>query len=181
MIARFARPYAEALLHTAKSTENAAAVRDELRRFVDLMKAQPAIGRLAANPGVPREKKQLVVDEAAKSVGLGPLATSFVRLLLSNFRLGRLPEVVEALDDRINRRLGIAVAEVVTAEPLAPPMQQRLEAALRERLGQQVQLKSSVDPKLLAGFVARIDSVRYDASLRGQIDRLAERLAQVDT
>ena len=37
-------------------------------------------------------------------------------------------------------------------------------------------LKVAVDPALIAGFKARVGSTLYDASLSGQLDRLAGRL-----
>lgn len=176
MIPRFARPYAEALLRTARSTEKAVATRDELRRFAELMERTPALGRLFGNPGVPRATKERIFAAASEGLGLGPLALSFLRLLLANYRLARLPEVLAALDSVLNRRLGVVVAEVTTAEPLAADQESRLAAALGRALGAAVQLRAAVDPSLVAGFVARVDSARFDASLRGQLERLARRL-----
>lgn len=178
MIQRFARPYAEALLKVAGTTAETTAVRDQLRTLRDAMEQVPALGKMAANPAVPMEEKRRIVREIGGRLGLSELAFRFVFLLLSNYRLHHLPAVVEALEAEVNRRLGIATAEVTTAEPLERQDEERLRAVLAERLDRDVDLKLAVDPALIAGFKARVGSTLYDASLRGQLDRLADRLTE---
>lgn len=176
MIQRFARPYAEALLKVAGTTEEAVEVRDQLRALRDAMDEVPGIAAMAANPAVPTEGKRRVLREIGGRLGLGDLAFRFVFLLLANYRLHHLPAMVEALEAEVNRRLGVATAEVTTAQPLEPEDAERLRAALGRRLDRKVDLKLDLDPALIAGFKARVGSTLYDASLRGQLDRLASRM-----
>lgn len=176
MIRSFARPYAEAVLNVAGSTDEAVAVRDQLRTLRDAMREVPGVGKMAANPAVPMEHKQRILRTIGERLGLGELAFRFVFLLLSNYRLQHLPAVLEALEARVNRRLGVVTAEVTAAHALDGEETQRLRSALGEMLQRDVELELAVDPGLMAGFKARIGSTLYDASLQGQLDRLAERL-----
>jgi F-type H+-transporting ATPase subunit delta len=86
--------------------------------------------------------------------------------------------VVAALTDELNRRQGIAVAEVATAEPLADDERAALQRVLEGKVGKKLQLRTRVEPALIAGFVAQVDSQLFDGSLRGQLDRLAKELGQ---
>jgi F-type H+-transporting ATPase subunit delta len=176
VIQRFARPYADALLKVAGTTEQAIAVRDQLRALCEAMDQVPGIAKMAANPAVLMEDKRRILREIGGLLGLGDLALRFVFLLLSNFRLQHLPAVVEVLEAEVNRRLGVAVAEVTTAQPLDPEEAERLRGVLGKRLDLDVDLKVAVDASLIAGFTARVGSTLYDASLSGQLDRLASRL-----
>ena len=178
MIHRFARPYAQALIKVAKTLEQAQALRDQLRAFRDAMDEVPGIAKMAANPAVPMDEKRSIVRQIGSKLGLEPLAERFVLLLLDNYRLQHLPAVLEALELEVNKRLGVATAEVTTAQPIEDAEAERLRRVLEERLGQKVELKLDVDDDLIAGFRARVGSTLYDASLRGQLDRLAERLAE---
>lgn len=178
MIRRFARPYAQALLKVAGGTEQAVAVRDQLRGLRDAMAAVPALGKMAANPAIPMEEKRRVLRRIGERLGLGELAFRLVFLLLSNYRFQHLPAVVETLEAELNRRLGVATAEVTTAQPLEEAERERLRAALGGILDRRVEMKLAVDPALIAGFRARVGSTLYDASLQGQLDRLASRLAE---
>lgn len=178
MIQRFARPYAEALLKVAGTTAGAVAVRDQLRALRDAMGEVPGIGKMAANPAVPMEDKRRIMEEIGGLLSLSDLALRFVFLLLAHYRLHHLPAVVEALETEVNRRLGVATAEVTTAQPLEPEDAAHLRAALAQRLDSEVDLRLAVDPALIAGFKARVGSTLYDASLSGQLDRLASRLTE---
>ena len=178
MIQRFARPYADALLKVAGTTAEATTVRDQLRGLRDAMNQVPGIAKMTANPAIPMEHKRRILQEIGGGLGLGDLAFRFVFLLLSNYRLHHLPAVVEALEAELNRRLGVATAEVTSAQPLADEDTERLRAVLARRLDRKVDLKLTVDPALIAGFKARVGSTLYDASLRGQLDRLASRLTE---
>lgn len=178
MIRRFARPYAQALLEVAGGTEQAVAVRDQLRALRDAMEAVPGIAKMAANPAVPVPEKRRIVHRIGERLGLGDLAFRFVDLLLSRYRLQHLPAVLEALEAEIDRRLGVATAQVTTAHPLDEEETERLRQALGGMLDRRVDLELAVDPALIAGFRARVGSTLYDASLKGQLDRLAERLAE---
>lgn len=177
MIQRFARPYADALLKVAGSTDEAIAVRDRVRDLVAAMEAVPAVAKMAADPAVPQEAKRRVVQELGGRLGFDDLTFRFVLLLLSNYRLHHLPAVLAALEAELNRRLGVAIAEVTTATALDDDEAERLRAALTEMLDREVVLELAVDPALIAGFRARVGSTLYDASLSGQLDRLTTRLA----
>ena len=177
MSRRFARPYAQALLSTAGTDEAAVAVRDELARFAAAMNEVPALAEMAANPAVPLEVKEKVVSQVVSRLGLGELGARFVLLLLSRYRLQRLPTVLAVYETMLNRRLGIATADVRTATRLADVEEERLRQTLERMLEQKVELKVRVVPELLAGFTAQVGSTLYDASLQGQLERLARKMA----
>jgi F-type H+-transporting ATPase subunit delta len=178
MSRRFARPYAKALLETAGTTERAVAARGELARFVEAAQRVPAVKKMAMNPAVPRRVKDEVLREINRRLEIGPLVGSLLELLQRNYRLAHVDAVLEAIDDVLDRRLGVVSASVTAAHALTAEQVERLRAALESMLEQRVKLKVELDPTLLGGFVARIGSRRYDASLDGQIQRLATTLAE---
>lgn len=178
MSRRFARPYAKALLGTAGTTERAVEAREELERFVEAARRVPEILKMASNPAVPRRVKESVLQEICSQLEIGPLTGSLIELLSRNYRLAHTSDVLDVLDQMLDRRLGVVRADVTAAHPLSDRQEQRLRAVLEAMLERQVKLKVDLDPRLLAGFVARIGSQRYDASLDGQIERLADTMAE---
>lgn len=178
-MSRLARSYAKAVLNVAKTPAGATAVREDLRRLVAATAAQPLFHRLTANPAVPMEVKEKALTAITSGLGLGPLASELATLLLRNYRMAHLPAILAVIEELVNRRLGVAVAHVTTAEALDGGRRASLVATLGRLTGRQVEVTTAVDPKLLGGFVARVDSTLYDGSLAGQLDRLADRLAGV--
>ena len=178
MSQRFARPYAKAVLQTAGTVEQGQTVQAELQSFAEAARQFPAILRMARNPAVPREVKESVVTEVCASLSIGPLSQSLLLILVRNFRLVHIDAVLLAVEEILNRRLGVVTAEITTAQPLDDDQEARLRKVLEEMLQQQVRMSTTTSPSLLGGFVARIGSRRYDASLNGQLQRLAIALAQ---
>ena len=177
---RFARPYAQALLSTAANDQEAEATLAQLASFAAAMDKVPGIADMAMNPGIPSETKASVVTDIASQLGLTRHAKSFVDLLLSNYRLVHLAEILEVAREMLNRRLGLAVAQVSSAHPLSQEQQTRLLSLIERKLGQKVELHVNVDKTLLGGFVVKVGSDRYDASLSGQLKRLGARLEGTD-
>lgn len=175
---RFARPYAEALLSTAETTERVQQIRDQLRGFADLMEAEERLRRMAVDPAIPLEVKERILEGLADKLDLDPLSRRFLHALLSRFRLHRLEEVLEGVEELLNRRMGIVVAEVEAAHSLSEDERTRLRRVLEERLDRSVELEITVNPELLAGFKVKTGSELYDASVKGQLDRLTETLAE---
>jgi F-type H+-transporting ATPase subunit delta len=176
-VRRIARPYAQALLSVAGSLEEAAKVREQLAGFAALVDGDRKLQAFFANPGLPVDAKRRALDKIAERLALLPLSRRLLQALASRHRLGRLDEVVAGITDAIQARQGVAVAAVTTAEPLADDERAQLRAVLEGKVGKRLLLRESVDPALLAGFVAQVDSQLFDGSLRGQLDRLAKELA----
>ena len=173
----FARPYARAALAVAGSTEAGVAVRDELAAFAAALRDSRELAGAFTNPAVPLDVKGRVLDQVAERMGLGTLTGRLLHALATRHRLGRLDEVVAALTERLNQRLGVAVAEVTTAEALGEEERRDLQRVLEGRTGKKLEMRLTVEPALLAGFVARVGSQRFDGSLRGQLERLGKELA----
>ena len=76
----------------------------------------------------------------------------------------------------MNDMLGVAVAEVRSAKDLTPDEMSQLAKVLSGKIGKKIELDVRTDPSLLGGFVARIGSEIYDASVIRQIDRFRESL-----
>ena len=172
-----ARPYAKALLSVAGSLEEAAKVRDQLAGFAAVLAGDPRLQTFFANPGLPVDAKRRALDGIAERLALQPLSRRLLQALVARHRLGRLDEVVAGIGEAIQERQGVAVATVTTAEPLADDERTQLRQVLEGKVGKRLELRESVDPALLAGFVAQVDSQLFDGSLRGQLDRLAKELA----
>ena len=177
MITRVARPYARALIDTCASTEQAQQVSSQLAAFVEAMQKVPALASMAANPGIPLDAKQKAVADVGASIGIGSEAKRFLALLVQNYRLPHLPEIVDGLNELVKQRLGVVTAVVDSAAEMDERQRGELKQLLEQELGKTVELQVAIDPSLLGGFVAQIGSRRYDVSLSGQLDRMSEQLA----
>lgn len=177
MITKLGRPYAQSLLDSLGSTGAATAALEQLQAVHSAMEQVPALRHMAANPAIPIEVKQRTLGEIADSLGLGQAVRRFLELLLENYRLVDLGEIVESFEGLLNRKLGVVQASVVTATELTDEQRQSLQSTLESVAGSKVELETSVAEDLLGGFVATIGSQRYDTSVKGHLDRMVKEIA----
>jgi F-type H+-transporting ATPase subunit delta len=175
MIRRFARPYARAIMDAAGSPAKASELRGELISFSRALASTPQLREFYANP-VDESSKLAVTQQLARKMKLSDLATRTLEVLLRHHRINDLDAILEALATYVNNALGVAVAQVRSAKNLSADEIRDLADTLSKKVGKKVELDVRTDPKLLGGFVVRIGSEIWDASVIGKINKFRESL-----
>lgn len=176
MIRRFARPYARALMDTAGSPAKANELRGELARFASALREASDLRELYANPAIDFATKLAVTQQLARRMKASELAAKVLEVLVRNHRINDIDAILEALAAYVNKELGVAVAEVRSAKSLNADEILQLADTLSKRVGKKVELDIRTDPKLLGGFVVKIGSEIWDASVAGKINKFRESL-----
>ena len=176
MIRRFARPYARAIMDAAGSPQKANELRGELMRFADALRGSADLREFYANPAVDEKTKINVTQTLAKKMKASDLAGRTLEVLVRNHRINDLDAIVSALAAYVNKALGVAVAEVRSAKNLNADEIKDLADTLSRKLGKKVELDIRIDPMLLGGFVVKVGSEIWDASVAGKINKFRESL-----
>ena len=176
MIRRFARPYARAIMDAAGSPAKANELRGELMRFADALRKSPDLGEFYASPAIDEADKIAVTKRLASKMKASELAGRTLEVLVRHHRINDIQAIVDALAAYVNKALGVAVAEVRSAKNLGPDEIRELADTLSNKTGKQVELDIRTDPKLLGGFVVKIGSEIWDASVAGKINKFRESL-----
>lgn len=177
MIRRFARPYARAIMDVVGSPAAAQGVRQDLERFEAARRGAADLHDLYANPGIEHSVKMNVTNAIAKRLGLGELSLKVLDVLVRNHRINDLGAIVEALAAYIREATNTVAADVRTAHALSDAERTELQSTLEKKFGRKVELELTTDPALLGGFVAKVGSEIYDASVVGKIERFRESLS----
>jgi F-type H+-transporting ATPase subunit delta len=98
-------------------------------------------------------------------------------VLIQNRRINDLGAIVAGLATMIREATGTTAAEVRSASELSAKEQGELRAMLERKVGGKVDIEVSVDPALIGGFVAKIGSEVFDASVSGKIEKFRASLA----
>jgi F-type H+-transporting ATPase subunit delta len=176
MVRRFARPYAKAIIGMAGSAEAANRLRGEMMPFAAALRTSPELREVYANPAIELEAKLAITKRLATKTKASEQAQKVLEVLVRNHRIVDLDGILAALAAYVNEMLGVAVAEVRTAKQLSPDEMQELARVLGKKTGKQVELDVRTDSALLGGFVAKIGSEIYDASVIHKIRRFRESL-----
>jgi len=131
--------------------------------------------KLERSPGVSTGQLEALIADIC-AADLEDSGRAFLRLLTENGRLDFLPELATRFKELEAEDRNVAEVEVVSATALDERQQERLAAALRERLRREVRLHCAVDPALIGGAVVRSGDMLIDGSLRGKLERLETEL-----
>ena len=172
---RYARAFADVV--SAQRVEPNQAVA-QLNDFVVLVDGSPELKSVWENPGVPTDQKVRLLDALVQRQGTGKYVRNFVAVLIQHNRIGAIKEITEQFITEMDTRMGYAQAEIVSARALTTDERRQLESQVGQLLGKQVRASYSQDRSLIGGAVVKVGSTIYDGSVRGQLDRLKEQLAQ---
>src|SRR5947208_8629976 len=143
---------------------------EELSRLKVLFSEEPAARQFLENPTVPAERRKALVKEIVDALGCMPEIRNFVDILIDRSRLNLIDEIITRYQKFLDQKLGIVRATVTSAVPLDEAQRGNLVSKLQKATGKEVRMEVSVDPALLGGVVARVDSTIYDGSLRRQLE-----------
>jgi F-type H+-transporting ATPase subunit delta len=121
-----------------------------------------------------RLKSEVLAEVLA---GSDELVRNFVLLLAEKGRAGELRGAAAEFEALVAEQEGILDVELTTAYELADADFERIVADIEQKSGRKVQATRSVAPELIGGIVLQAGSMRLDASVRGQLDRLRQELA----
>jgi F-type H+-transporting ATPase subunit delta len=172
---RYARAFAEVVadhkLDPAKTVQ-------ELDDFVALLQGSHELHNVLLNPAVESRQKLGLLDAILKLIGGGKLMRNFIAVLISHKRIGQIGEIAAEFRKELDRRMGIAAAQVSSARELTATEKKSLEQKLATLTGMSVRTSYSEDADLLGGVVVRIGSTVYDGSVRGQLRRIRQEIAE---
>jgi F-type H+-transporting ATPase subunit delta len=150
-------------------------IEDELFRFSRIVAGHEPLRHALTSRDVPSETRvALVSDLLADRARPATLA-----LASYASRIGRPRDYLVLLDHLIEQVVGESqrrLADVRSALALDDAQQARLAEALSRAVGRPVELRVTVDPALIGGFVATVGDTVVDASVRHRLEVLKERL-----
>ena len=153
-------------------------VQRELAEFQELLSSHEALKGTLASPFVAARKKTRVIKDVLAVSGFTAKTSRLILLLFEHGRLDLLGDMLEALPVIWNERRGVATFDVSSVVTLADAQKKRLKAELERLEGRPVFLRYSIDPRLVAGLSLQRGNVVYDASLRGHLAKIKERISE---
>jgi F-type H+-transporting ATPase subunit delta len=165
---RIANRYAKALLELANERNELDQVHKEMNNLRSLIKNNRDLKALLKSPIISTDKKEKVLHAVLKGT-LGKVSMSFIDLVLSRHREGFLEDIALQLHYSYNILKHISIARVTSASKLSDEQIQRIVEMVKVKTGNQVELQTKIDPRLIGGFVIKIGDQQIDASVSRQL------------
>lgn len=155
---------------TADNDGTLGEIEDELFRFTQIVRANPALASALSDRRAPAGQRADLVASLLD----GKAHPATVRLITAALGgLGgrgldaSLEYLIEAAADQRDRH----VAYVTTASPLTAEQEQQLAEQLSAIYGRAIAVMADVDPSMLGGATVRIGADRYDGSIARALQR----------
>ena len=171
---RYARAMVDVVL---EQKLDATTVVQQMHDMVTAVGGNHEIRMVWESPAIPIAQKRALLDALASHLGtLRPLRNLFA-VLIDHGRIPMLKQIARQFETELNRQLGFVEANITSSRPLSAEEKQSLESQVGLMTSKKVRARYATDPELLGGAVVRIGSTIYDGSVRGQLQKLKEKLA----
>lgn len=171
-----ARRYAEAAFSLAKEEDALDHWAADLATAAGVI-SMPEAARIVRDPAIPLQARRGVVT-GLLGPRVSPSVVKLVLLLLERGRADAVPAVAAEYRRLLNRERGIVEARVTSAALLDAAQVDALRGRIAGMAGGTVDLTTAVDPALIGGLTVRVGDTLIDASVRGRLERLRERLTE---
>lgn len=164
--------YAQAVFELAKEANQLEAVERDFLTFAAAWKESADLRAAARSPLIEPQEKASALAAVASRLGVSELGRKAIGVAALNRRAAELPAIAAAYRSLVARARGARQVEIVSARPLAESEKSAIVDALGRQLGAKVEAETSVDDSLIGGFVVRVGSRQFDASVKAKLDAL---------
>ncbi len=166
-----ARPYANAVYDIASQANALDSWGDALANLATVV-SDAQMSELLNDPEMGKQQKG---DLIIKVLGdkLDEQQQNLVKLMAENGRLSIMPDVRDQFEVARAKAENKVEAEVISAFELSAQQTDELVNTLKNKLGCEVTLTTTVDESLIGGVVIKAGDTIIDASMKSQLDSLA--------
>ena len=171
-----ARVYAEALFEVGRDKGKLDTLQQQLGEFSDAVGRNHELQVFFFSPYLSSEEKKEGLKRAIS--GAEPELVNFLELLIDKHRMTeifRMRREFEELWKRENRRIDVTVTSAVE---LDRAVVEKIGQEVERQTGEEVDLSSAVDDRILGGIVLQVGNMVLDASIRSRLEKLRKSVAQ---
>lgn len=172
--------YAAALANAVFAPDSGITPEDaiaQLRSAETLLTQSKLLEHALLSPAVGKARKKTVVEKLATNMGLHRLIRNFLLVVVTHRRTHEIRAIRSSFESAVDARLGWVPADIASAKDLSDDQKKDIERSLGATLGKSIRATYQVDPTLIGGIRARVASREYDASVKGKLEIMRQRLA----
>ncbi len=166
-----ARPYANAVYDLAHESSELDSWSDALTNLAAVVNDAQMSKLLDAPESGKSQKGELIIQVLGDK--LNEQQQNLVKLMAENGRLKLMPDVLEQFEVARAKAENKVEAEVISAFELSAKQTSELVNTLKNKLGCEVTLTTTIDKSLIGGVVIKAGDIIIDASMKSQLNSLA--------
>ncbi len=174
--ARVAERYSRSLLDLAIGTDKVDRVYNDMKIFRESLASSDLVN-LLMNPTIRGSRKSTILQRIFGN-SWDPLTLKFIEVVTRKGREDVLPDMANTFFEQYNEYKGITNVIVTSARPLGEEALQSIREKLLDSgtTKANIQIETRVNPDLIGGFILEYNNNQYDASVRGKLNALKNKL-----
>ncbi len=173
-----AERYAQAAFELALEQNALPALDKDFATLGAAFKESADLRAAAASPLIDPAEKARAFAAVAEKLGMSLLGRNLVGVAAQNRRAADLPAIARAFRKLYARHRGAQSAEIISARPLAESEKAAIMEAVGAAAKTKIEADVTIDESLIGGFVVRLGSRQFDASLKAKLASLKLALKQ---
>lgn len=170
-----ANRYAKALVDLGLEEKCLERFKDEMGRLKKAIQLEPQLLKVLNYRELSFAKREAIVGQLSQTLMLTDPVRNILRLLLKRERISLIPSVIEAFNQGVRLVEKVVVAKVTVANKnAATQLSSQLKTALERMTGKKVEFDIKEDVGLIGGLQVRVGDAIYDASIKGELERIQE-------
>lgn len=171
---RIAKRYAQALVDLCNEDLAKAKTYHQQLSEISTVFEVPEIKKVLQSPVVNKEVKLSVLKNLSEQINADKSVSLFLEAVAKGNRVGLIPDITQALNNKINEAEGVAVAQISAVVELSPADLDNVRTKLEPLIGKKLILKPEVDKSILGGFVVRVGTDVLDMSLKTKLNAMTK-------
>lgn len=171
-VVRIATRYAKSLLDLSIERGSLEPVNSDMATLRSALQNKD-LALLLKSPIIQADKKISAIDAIFKGK-LDELTLAYLHLLINKGREPYLADIATEFGNQYKILKKITAVKVTTAVPMTDEVLNSIKIKIQQSgiAMENLEIQSTVDPKLIGGFVLEFDNKRYDASVLHKLDQL---------
>jgi len=165
--------YAKALFNLAKS-EDILDTFYENSNFVFQILQEKEIFDFLKNPIIKNSQKIELLNTIKNNISKEYF--QFLKLIVENNREEYLKLIILNFKKYYFEEKGIYEVELTTTNQLTDSVIEKLKDLLTSKLGKKIIFQNNINPEIIGGFIAKVEDVQIDASIRTQLNNIKKAL-----
>ena len=156
--------FSKGLVEIISSSDESAKIEEEFLQVLQALNGNSEALDVFRNFGIPADKKIVAISNIFSS-RVTSMTLDLVTLTISQGFADNLSEIEQQVSNYIAEKRGAALAKVVSAVELNESTQKSLKAALKNKLGRDVELSLKIDSSVIGGIKVSIGERTFDGLL----------------
>lgn len=177
---RLAQRYAKSLIDLVAEMNQLDPVHDDIMLLDAICTQSREFVLMLKSPIISADKKHKIINAVTENK-ISKITQTFIKLLCSKNRESILPEIISSFIEQYNKIRGIHKVKLTTASPVTEEIKNSFIRKIESEYSiKNIELETSVNEKLIGGFVLEMEGKLIDASILRDLNDVKKQFANND-